>query len=157
MMTELKAPDLNAPPPKNADDATPAPQESDDFRLMQVSVGDHPLGWLAWSLDSYLEVVEQRVNATAFRFTAPGPDFILPPYSPVGQRGLGISDEQYAQFYLRSDWWSRWILKPSGGATYLQCQSNLQYLGLQSPDNPYVSYLCAWNAYPAVQITLQTR
>lgn len=156
-MTELKAPDINVPPPKNADDATPAPRADDSACVMQVSMSGNPLGWLAASGDNYLEIVEQRVNAATFRFTSPGPDYILPPYGDAGQRGLGISDQQYAQFYLRSDWWSKWILKPSGGATYLQCQSNLQYLGVQSPDNPYGSWLCAWNGYEALQITLQTR
>ena len=41
-MTKLMAPDVNVPPPKNADDATPAPKESDDFCVLQVSVSDNP-------------------------------------------------------------------------------------------------------------------
>jgi len=151
-MTKLMAPDVNVPPPKNADDATPAPKESEDFCVLQVSVSDNELGWLAWSSDSYLEIVDQRAGATAFRFGTGAPDYILPPYGNDSQRGLGISTYQTAQFYLRSDWWCKWMLK--GG--YLLCMYNLQYLGIQKPDDPYNSYLFAWNPYQALQITRQS-
>jgi hypothetical protein len=152
MMTALKDPDINVPPPKNADDATPAPQENVDHCVLQVSMSDDPLGWLALSTDSYLEIVKQRVNATSFRFGTGGPDYILPPYGNASQRGLGISNYQTAQFYLPSSWWTKWMLK----GKYLLCMYNLQYLGIQKPDDPYNSYLYAWNAYESLQITRQT-
>jgi hypothetical protein len=152
MMAELIAPDINFRPPKNADEATPAPQETDDYCVLQVSVSDNPLGWLAWSTDSYLEIVQQRVDATAFRFGTGGPDYILPPRGNASQRGLGISTYQTAQFYLDSSWWTKWMLK----GQYLLCMYNLQYLGIQKPDDPYNSYLFAWNPYQALQITRQS-
>ena len=151
-MKELKSPDMTERPPKRADDATPAPPEDDITCVLQVSISDNPIGWLAWSTDSYLEIVQQRVNATAFRFAPGVPDYILPPYGNASQRGLGISTYQTAQFYLDSAWWTKWLLK----GQYLLCMYNLQYLGVKTPDDPYNSYLYAWNGYQALQITRQS-
>jgi hypothetical protein len=151
-MPELLAPDDNYRPPKNADDESPAPPDMDDSCVLQVSVSDKPVGWLAWSGDSYLEIVDQRVNATGFRFGTAGPDYILPPYGDSSQRGLGISRYTTAQFYLPSSWWSKWMLK----GKYLLCMTNLQYLGVRDPSDPYNSYLYAYNAYQALQVTRQS-
>ena len=150
-MTQLIAPDINITLPKNADEVPPAPKDVDDDCVLQVSISDNPIGWLAWSGDSYLQIVAERANATGFRFAAAGPDYILPPYGDSSQRGLGISRYATAQFYLPTDWWSKWMLK----GQYLLCMTNVQYLGVEKPDNPYSSFLYAWNPYQALQITRQ--
>jgi hypothetical protein len=151
-MTELLVPDESYRPPKNADDGDPAPQDVDDYCVLQVSISDSEVGWLAWSSDSYLEIVAERANATGFRFGTAGPDYILPPYGDSSQRGLGISRYQTAQFYLPSNWWSKWLLK----GQYLLCMSNLQYLGIQDPKDPYGSYLYAFTTYQSLQIARKT-
>ena len=139
-------------PPKNADEAVPAPRPNLRQALgcwLQVSVGGTVIGYLGVSRDNYLEVVAQQPDATVFRFQPPI-DYILPPYGSLGQRGLGQSDQDTAQFYLPSDWWSQYRLA-SGG--YLQSLYNGQYLSIQTPNDPYNSYLYFYNPYEIVSLT----
>jgi hypothetical protein len=151
-MTELLAPDDHVPP-KNADESEGAAQDENDYCVLHVAISGTEVGWLAWSGDSYLAIVQERVDATGFRFGTSGPDYILPPFGDSSQRGLGISRYTTAQFYLPENWWSKFQLTNG----YLQCLTNMQYLGVKTPDDPYSAYVYAWNAYEALQVERKAR
>lgn len=125
--------------------------DADDYCVLQVSINGKQVGWLNASGDNYLEIAQMRVDATAFRFPLSG-GYVLPPYGDAGQRGLGISDKQYPQFYLPSNWWSQWRLVRG----YFLCEANLQFVAIENSDDPYGSWLRADNALTPLQLTRQT-
>jgi hypothetical protein len=143
MMAEHKTPDINSGDPVKA--------HAEDYCVLQVSINGKEVGWLNASGDNYLGIAQERVDATAFRFPLGG-GYILPPYGDAGQRGLGISDKAYAQFYLPSSWWSQWKLVRG----YLLCENNLQFLSIEKPGDPYGSWVKADNALTPLQLTRQT-
>jgi hypothetical protein len=136
---------------RNRADGTPLESDAGDYCVLQVSINGKQVGWLAASGDNYLGIAEERVDATAFRFPAGG-GYVLPPYGDGGQRGLGISDNAYPQFYLPSGWWSQWKLVRG----YFLCENNLQFVGIENPDDPYGSWLRANNALTPLLLTRQT-
>lgn len=148
-MAEQNNPDINGNP-KDRADGNALTSDADDYCVLQVSIYGKSVGWLNASGDNYLEIAQQRVDATGFRFPAGG-GYVLPPYGDGGQRGLGISDKAYPQFYLPSDWWSNWKLVRG----YFLCENNLQFLSIENPDDPYGSWLKADNALTPLQITRQ--
>ena len=150
MTAENETPDTNESPRDRADGA-PLESDADDYCVLQVSINGKTVGWLNASGDNYLGISQERVGATAFRFPAGG-GYVLPPYGDAGQRGLGISDRGYPQFYLRSDWWSQWKLVRG----YFLCENNLQFVGIENPDDPYGSWLQANNALTPLKLTRQT-
>src|SRR3712207_1855525 len=97
-MSEHEAADAR---PGDRADGAPVESGPDDYCVLQVSINGKKVGWLNASGDNYLGVAGERVDATAFRFPAGG-GYVLPPYGDAGQRGLGISDKGYPQFYLDS-------------------------------------------------------
>lgn len=149
-MAENETADTNVSP-RTRDDGAARESDADDYCVLQVSINGKQVGWLTASGDNYLGIADQRIDATAFRFPAGG-GYVLPPYGDGGQRGLGISDKDYPQFYLRSDWWSNWRLVRG----YFLCENNLQFVGIENPDDPYGSWLRADNALTPLQITRQT-
>lgn len=149
-MADDTSPQTDAGIRGTADDP-PLKAAADDYCLLHVAINGTEVGWLTWSSDNYLAIAQEKGDATAFRFPLDG-GFILPPYGESAQRGLGISAGGYPQFWLDSSWWAQWKLVNG----YLQCDSNLQFVGILDPKDPYGSWLKVDDAATPLAVTRQT-